>query len=100
MDKGRGGDGASVRAARLASGGRFGISRGGLGGSGREISPNAGSPCAIHFGVLEIAPVRNSAAAAAAAAQRPDRPLPQHHRPAHVSPKHLYNPLKVRLFGR
>lgn len=35
-------------------------------GLGGEILPNADSLCVIHFGVLEIATVRNSAAATAA----------------------------------
>lgn len=65
------------RLALLLSRSRYGISRGGLDGSGGEISPKAGSAFVIHFGVLEIATVRNSAAAAAtAAAAAAQRVLP------------------------
>lgn len=93
MGEGRGG--ASVRAALLLSRSRYGINRGGLGGPDGEISPNAGSPCVIHFGVLEIATVRNSAAAAAAEQRVLEQAPPTTPPPCPRFSKAPLKPLKV-----
>lgn len=84
---------AGGRVALLLSRSRYGISRGGLDGSGGEIPPKVGSACVIHFGVLEIATVRNSAAATAAAAAAAQRVQP-------TGPPPPLNTARVGVFSK